>query len=62
MITGALEDIWDGNYVHQNINARYSRLKICDRIRKTQSEWKGAKLSQKRMRKYAHKVFKLIVK
>ena len=38
--TDALEDIWDGNNVHPNINARYSRLKIRDRIRKPQSEWK----------------------
>ena len=57
-----IKGIWYGNYAHPNINARYSRLKICDRIRQVKSEWKGAELSQKRMRKYLHKVFKVIVK
>ena len=37
----ALEEIWDENYVHPDINARYARLKIRDRIRQAQSEWKG---------------------
>ena len=37
----ALEEIWDENHVHPDINARYARLKICDRIRQAQSEWKG---------------------
>ena len=32
----ALEDIRDGNYVHPDINARYSRLKIFKRIRRAQ--------------------------
>ena len=40
--TKALEDIWDGNYVHPYINARDSRFRICDRIRQAQSEWKVA--------------------
>ena len=62
MIKGALEDIWYGNYVHTNINARDSRLKIYDRIKQAQSEWKEAELLQKRMRKYSHKVFKVIIK
>ena len=36
-----LKDIQYGNYVHQYINTRDTRLKIHDRIRKTQNEWKG---------------------
>ena len=39
--TSALEEIWYGNYVHPDINVIYTRLKIRDRIRQTQSEWKG---------------------
>ena len=27
-----LEDIWDGSYIHPDINAIYVRLKICDHI------------------------------
>ena len=30
-----------GNYVHPNMHTRYSRLKICDHIKQSQSEWKG---------------------
>ena len=30
----ALEEIWDINYVHLDINAIDNILKICDRIRK----------------------------
>ena len=33
-----LKEIWDGNYVHPSINARYARLKICDCIGKYQRE------------------------
>ena len=32
----ALEDILGENYVHPNINARYSRLKIRERIKQSQ--------------------------
>ena len=38
----ALGDIWDGNYIYPDINARYARLKIHYRIRQEQSEWKGS--------------------
>ena len=58
----ALKDIWDENYVHPNINSIDDRLKILDRIRQTQSEWKGSELSAKRMKKVLHKIFKAVVK
>ena len=32
--TNYLKDISDGIQIHPKINARYSRLKICDRIKK----------------------------
>ena len=38
--TNALEDIKDGGQIHIEINSRDARLKICDRIRQTQNEWK----------------------
>ena len=38
--TGALKDIWDGSYLHPNINARGVILKIHDHIRQAISEWK----------------------
>ena len=38
--TYTLEDIWDGNSMHPNINTRYSGLKILDRIKQAQSECK----------------------
>ena len=60
--TGALEDILDGNYVNPNITARDTILKICDRIRQAQREWKGAVVSAKRMGNFLHKVFKVAVK
>ena len=31
------EYIWDGSYIHSNINARDARLKIHDRIRQSQN-------------------------
>ena len=34
-----LEDIWDGSQIHQEINSRYDRLIIHERIKKTQNEW-----------------------
>ena len=40
----ALEDIQDGNYIHTDINAIYARLKIRDRIKQAQSEWKVSEL------------------
>ena len=60
--TDNLEDIWDGRYVHLNINARYARLKILDHIRQTQNEWKVSELSENKIVKGLHKVFKAVVK
>ena len=57
-----LEDIWGGNYTHLDIKARYSRLKIIDCIRQTQTECNGAEISAKRMGKGLNMVFKVIVK
>ena len=48
--------------MHPNINALYSRLRICYRIGKAQSERKGAELSEKRMGKGLQKFFKVFVK
>ena len=42
--TNSLEDIQNLNHVHPNINARDSILRIPDRIRQAQSEWKGMEL------------------
>ena len=47
--TEMLEDIRDGSQTHQNVNIREARYKICDRIRKRQSEWKGALKSTQSM-------------
>ena len=40
--TDALKYILYGRYVHPDINARDSRLKIRDHIRQGKSDWKGA--------------------
>ena len=48
--------------MHPNINTRDVRLKISDRIRKAQSEWKRAELSAKMTGKVLHKVSKVSVK
>ena len=48
--------------MHPNINARDSRLRIHDRIRKAQIEWKGVELSAKSIGKGLHKVCKVVVK
>ena len=57
----ALEEILDGIQIHPDINARYARLKICDRIKETQSEWKEEEISAKNIGKYSHKIFKAVV-
>ena len=56
-----LEDIRDGSQTHPNINIIEARYKIRDRIRKRQSEWKGALKYMHKMGKCLHKVFSTIV-
>ena len=41
---------------------RESRYKICGRIKKRQSEWKGASKATQNMGKGLHKVFNTVVK
>ena len=48
--------------MHPNINAGNSRLRIRDRIGKSQSEWEGAERSSKNMGSFLHKLFKVFVK
>ena len=40
----AAKEIWGGNYMHPNINAIGTILKIHDPISQAQSEWKVAEL------------------
>ena len=61
LITNTCENICYGNYVHPDINARDARLKVRERIRQAQSEWKEVYLSEKRIRKGFHKLFKAIL-
>ena len=56
-----IKDIQDGSQIHPEINARYDRLKIRDRIKQTQIERKWAELSAKSMGKVLHKLFKAVV-
>ena len=49
--TEMLEVIRDGSQAHTNVNRRETYYKIRDRIRQTQSEWKGALKSTRSMRK-----------
>ena len=59
--TNALEEIQYGNYLHTDINARDTRLKINDHIRQWKSERKGVELSAKSIGKGLKRVFKDIV-
>ena len=57
-----LEDIWDGNQSHPNVNQIGARYKICGSIRQRQSKWKGALNATQNMGKVLHKVFDIVVK
>ena len=59
--TDDLEDIWGGSQIHPELNARDARLKIRDRIKQTQNEWKRAELSEEGMGKGLHKFFEFVV-
>ena len=60
--TEMLEDIRDWSQTHPNVNKREVRYKIRDRVRKRQSEWKGALKAMWIMGKVLQKVFSTIVK
>ena len=45
MPTDMLKDICDGSQSHPGINRREAHYKICNCIKRCQSEWKGALLS-----------------
>ena len=55
------KDILDGSKIHPDNNERDARLKISDRIKQTQNEWKGAEISAKSTGKVLHKTFKAVV-
>ena len=57
----ALKEIRYRIQINPEVNARYARLKILDRIKQTQNEWKGAELSAEIMGNCLHKFFKYIV-
>ena len=59
--TNALKYIWDGIQIHPKIKAIDTRSKICDYIKRMQSKWKNAELSEKNMGKVLHKVFMSVV-
>ena len=60
--TEMLEDIREKSHTNPNVNRREARYKIRDRIRKIQSECKGALKATKSMGKGLHKVFSMVVK
>ena len=60
--TEILRDICGGSQTQLNVNRREARYKIRDRIKKRQSEWKGALKATRIMGKGLHKIFKTGVK
>ena len=42
----ALEEIWYGSQIHPEINARYARFKIRDRIRQTRINERSTTISE----------------
>ena len=61
MSTEMLEYIHDGSKYHPRVNRKEARYKICDRIKRSQAEWKGILLSTQNMGKFLQKVFKAVV-
>ena len=59
--TETLEEICDRNQTYPTVNKREARCKINDRIKQTQSEWKGALKATRNMGKGLHKLFSTIV-
>ena len=58
MSTEMLKYISDGSKSHPGVNMREARYKICDRIERSQAEWKRALLSLRNMGKGLRKAFK----
>ena len=61
MYVEMLEDIFDGSKSHTSVNRREEWYKICDHIKQSQMEYKGALLYMKNMGKGLHEVFKAVV-
>ena len=59
--TNVLEEILYGSQTHLDINARYARFKIRDRIKQIKNERKVSERLAKSMGKGLHKLFKAIV-
>ena len=59
--TEMLEDICDGSQTHPNVNKSEARYEIRDRIRRKESQRKGALKATRNMGKGLHKVFSTIV-
>ena len=59
--TKMLKDIRDRIQNHPTVNKREARCKIRDRIKQTQSEWRGALKATHKMGKGLHKLFSTIV-
>ena len=60
--TEMLGDIRDGSQTHPTVNKREARYEIRDRIRRKESQRKGALKATHKMGKGLHKVFSTIVK
>ena len=60
--TEMLEEIREGSQTHPTVNKRGVCYGICDRIRRKESQWKGALKATRNMGKGLHKVFSTIIK
>ena len=60
--TEMLEDICDRSQTHLTVNKMEARYEIRDRVRRKESQWKGALKATRIMGKGSHKVFSTIVK
>ena len=58
--TEMLEYICGGSQSHTNMNRRDARYNICDCIKQSQVEWKGALLRTQNMGKGLHSLFKAV--
>ena len=60
MSTEMLKDIHERSQSHPNINRRKARYKTRDRIRQSQSEWKGALKATQNMGKVYKSYLRLL--